>query len=96
MTKNRLKTYTLCLVVFLWLWAPDCAHAMEPYTPELVDIEENIEIVLVEEAAGIPAEEERRRQELIAVVDSEIAYAVVIGTVILFVFTVAHLIPSTN
>ena len=83
-------------MVFLWLWASDCAHAMEPYAPELVDIEENIELVLVEEAAGIPAEEERRRQELLAVVDSEIAYAVVIGTVVLFEFMVARLVHGTN
>ena len=56
----------------------------------------NIELVLVENDPNMAAEEERRRQELIAVVDSEVAYAVVIGTVILFVFTVAHLIPGTN
>ena len=65
---------------------------MEPYTPELVDIE----LVLVENNPNMAAEEERRRQELIAVVDSEVAYAVVIGTVILYVFAVAYLIPSTN
>ena len=69
---------------------------MEPYTPELVDIEENIELVLVENTPNVPPEEERRRQELISVVESEVADAVVIVMVILFVFTVAYLIPSTN
>lgn len=69
---------------------------MEPYTPELADIEENIDLVLVENNPNMAAEEERRRQELIAVVDSEVAYAVVIGTVVLFVFMVARLVPGTN
>ena len=69
---------------------------MEPYTPELVGIEENIELVRVENNPNMTAEEERRRQELIAVVDSEVTYAVVIGTIILFVFTVAHLMPTID
>ena len=60
---------------------------MEPYTPELVDIEENIELVLAEE---------REVHEQLIVNYNDIAYYFVVGTAILAVFAVARLIPGTN
>ena len=69
---------------------------MEPYAPELVDIEENIELVLVEDIPNLPAEEERERHEQVIVAYNDITYYFVVGTAILAVFAVAHLIPGTN